>query len=235
MADQTAKQQVNGALAAAQDGDFSGVTTIVAALTHADAGVRLRAAYCGQRIGPAAAVDPLSEMARRDPESDNRNQATYGLAGVGLPAAVAALIDVLADEDDSRRDDARTALYRVVGRRVLAQLADGDVRDERERDRVAEWWRTQSSRFDPARVYAMGEPASPATFIRELKASRTNLPDAYLNSLRDWTGQDFGQSPRSTVVKQWEKWWAAHRGGYEPGRRYFYGHLVPCLISCSGS
>jgi S1-C subfamily serine protease len=66
----------------------------------------------------------------------------------------------------ARRDDGRTALYRVVGAQVLRLLADESDRDQGERARVAAWWPAQAARFDPVLVLAMGEPASPGIFIR---------------------------------------------------------------------
>jgi HEAT repeat protein len=166
-------------------------------------------------------------MARRDPVSDNRNQAIYGLATIGRPAVVPALIDTLADEDADRRDDGRTALYRVLGAEMLPLVADEDEPDEGERDRVAAWWSANAARFDPSRVFAFGELASPGVLVNQLKANNTWPPDAYLNALHDSTGQDFGESPRSKVVRAWEQWWAANRGSYEAGRRYFFGRPVP--------
>lgn len=227
--DPNPKKRLEVALQLAQTGDFSGIDTIVRALAHDDGEVRIEAAFCCQQIGCSAAISPLTRMAISDPLSGNRNQAIYALAAIGRPAVVPAIITALNDEDPERRDDARTALARLFGRGVLPRLADefddGD-RDE-ERDRVAEWWRVQSGRFDPELVYFMGKPASPGSFIRELMTTKTSLPDAYLSALRDWTGQDFGQAPLSKVVTRWKTWWTRNRRHYEAGRRYYYGHRVP--------
>lgn len=229
---QNPKQQVNAALERAKTGDFSGLPAVVTALTHEDDGVRIRAAYVCQRIGPTIAVEPLSHMARRDPVSDNRNQAIYALASIGRPAVVPVLIAALADEDAARRDDVRTALYQVLGTELLSVVSDdenGGERDEDEVARVSGWWEAQSAQFDATRVYAFGQLAGPAIFISQLGAATSPLPDAYLDALRDWTGQEFGQTPLSKVKRQWEKWWATNRDQFEAGRRYFFGRVVPSL------
>ena len=231
MSDPNLRLQLEAALNAAKTGDFSGLDAIVAAVAHEDGEVRIKAAYCCERIGFAAATDPLSRMAAGDPVSDNRNQAIYALASIGRPAVVPPLIACLSDDDPARRDDARTALYRVLGEDALRQLADEDdegARDDGETARVTAWWDAQSARFDPARVYAFGQLAGPAVFIALLEAAAAALPDAYLDALSDWTGQDFGQTPPlSKVITKWSKWWAANSASFEPGRRYFYSHPVP--------
>jgi HEAT repeats len=224
------KKRLQAALMLAQAGDFSGIDTIVSALANEDGEVRIKAAFYCQRIGCAAAIAPLTRMATSDSLSDNRNQAIYALVGIGRPAGVPAIIAALDDAEPERRDDARTALYRLFGKPVLPVLTDEvdeGGRDEEERAGVAAWWQAQSARFDPELVYFMGKPASPGVFIHELKTTKTLLPDAILGALGDWTGQDFGQAPRSKVTAKWEKWWAADRSHYEAGRRYYYGHRVP--------
>ncbi len=225
---QAIRNRLNAALAQAEQGDFSELAFIVDALTHADASVRLRAAYVCQRIGSASAVAPLSKMATSDPASENRNQAICALATIGALDAVPALIAALDDEDGERREDARAALYQLLGDAVLRLTADEvDGPDPAERERVADWWQQHEAGFDPALVYAFGEPASPAVFIRRIKSARSMLPDAYLDALRDWTGQDFGQKPLTKTIAKWDAWWEAHAGDYARGRRYFYGRAVP--------
>lgn len=218
------------ALELAKAGNFVGIDTIIDALASGNEEVRSKAAYYCARIGFSTAIEPLSYMVAHDSMSDNRNQAIFALVGIGRPAVVPALIAALDDEEDDRREDARVALYRVVGKDILQLLADddgGDARDPAESGQVAAWWQTQSARFDPALVYAMGELASPGLFIRQLKTTRTSLPDAILNALHDWTGNDLGQSPLPEVIAKWEKWWTKNDVNYEEGRRYFYGHPVP--------
>lgn len=227
--DQNAKKRLDAAVTLAESGDFTGLGTIVDALASDDNEVRIKAAYCCERIGFPAAIGPLTRIVSSDDQSDNRSQAMYALCSIGRPAAVPPLIAGLSDEDEGCRDSARTALFRVIGPRLLPYLVDeeGGESDPEERDRMEKWWRTQSARFDPALVYTKGEPASPGTFIRQLKTTRTVLPDAILDMLHDWTGQNFGASPKSKAIAKWEKWWMASRARYRRGHRYFFGHLVP--------
>jgi hypothetical protein len=224
------KQALDDAIARAQTGDFSGWDTIREALESPDTEVRTAAAGACERIGFSAAVELLSRMATSDRDTDARNQAIYALVAVGKPAVVPVLIAVLEDEEHERRQDSRTALYRVLGKDVFSVLADedgGPDPDPEESGRVTRWWQSRKDRYQADRVYAFGELASPAVFIEEVKKVPVPLPDAHLNALRDWTGQDFGQTPIRKVIQKWEKWWAEHRDRYEPGRRYFYGHSVP--------
>ena len=81
--------------------------------------------------------------------------------------------------------------------------------------------------FDPALVYALGEPASPGVYIRQLAVTQNAVPNALLNALHDWTGQTFGEAPLPQVRAEWERWWSNNASNYTPGQRYFFGHLVP--------
>jgi HEAT repeat protein len=230
LSDSNRKKELESALAQAQQGDFSGLDTIVDALTSENGEVRIKAAYYCQRIGFSAAIEPLSRMALDDPVSDNRNQAIFALVGIGRAGVVPVLISALDDEDVERREDARVALYNVLGKDVLSLLGDeegGVDRDLAETLRLATWWETHAARFEPERVYSVGELASPGTFIGQLKAAQTSLPDAILDALCDWTGEDFGNAPLKTVITKWERWWSKNSGSYEPGRRHFFGHVVP--------
>src|SRR4051812_48791985 len=110
---------LQAAVANAQRGDFTGINSIVRALTQDDREIRLEAAYCCKRIGSSAALEPLFRMARADHASENRAQAIYALGGIGRPATVPALIQALNDPDDECRQAARTVLYRMLGPDVL--------------------------------------------------------------------------------------------------------------------
>jgi hypothetical protein len=225
--DSNPRRRLAAAMALAEAGDFGGLGVIVECLGHDDDGVRVKAARCCERIGFAAAIEALAAMAAADPVSPNRNQAIYALAAIGRPAAAPPLVEALADPDPERRDDARTALYRVVGEIVAPLLSDEIDEDPQERSRVTEWWQGYAPRLDADRVYALGELASPGVFIDQLKASKGRHPSAWLDALANWTGQDFGEGPLSKVTAQWLKWWKANADRYEPGRRYFFGHRVP--------
>jgi HEAT repeat protein len=219
---------LQAAVAHAQTGDFTGLEAIVRALAHDDKEIRLEAAYCCKRIGFSAALEPLCRMAHTDLASENRAQAIYALGGIGYPSAVPAIIRGLDDDEDECRTAARTVLYRMLGHEILPFLGDeGDERDPAEMVRVAELWAKRAHHFDTTRAYAIGELAGPGVFIARLKTTATALPDAYLNLLRDWTGEDFGTSPLPQVIVNWESWWARNALQYEAGRRYFYGHPVP--------
>lgn len=224
------KQRLDAALTRAQAGDFTMLDIIADGLMSDDAEVRIRAAYCCERIGFASALDRLSQMATGDPVSDNRNQAIWGLVAIGRPGVIPALIVELGDVDDARREDARAALYRMLGREVVPLLADeegGGEQDWSESRRVSMWWQTRSAGFDAELVYAYGMLASPAVFIQQLTVTISTLPDAILGALHDWTGEDFGQSPLPKVIAAWESWWMRNATKYEAGRRYFYSHRVP--------
>lgn len=216
------------ALAAAHGGEFRHLDAIVAALTHADVDVRLQAARLCERIGPSAAVAPLSRMATADPSSDVRNQALCALVGVGRIGGVPALIEALGDREAARRDDARWALVRVLGKGVAPWLADEiDPPDPQERTRVLAHWHAIAAGFDANTCYALGAPASPLSFIEELRTTPSGPVDAALGMLTEWTGEDFGHGPRARVLAKWRTWWDSHAAGYTAGRRYFRGAAVP--------
>lgn len=216
------------ALAAATGGDFTRLDAIVGALGHPDDEIRLEAARLCERIGCSAAIGPLSRMAVTDQASDNRNQAICALLAIGRPAGVPALIAALGAADAARRDDARWALYRLLGKAVVPLLADeADDLDAKERERVEAFWRGNQTRFDAGRCYAFGLPASPERWIDELRADRSGVADAAWAALSDWTGEDFGHKPRAKVLARWQAWWDANRDRYEPGRRCFQGRPVP--------
>jgi hypothetical protein len=222
-------QPILDAEAQAKSGDFSGVSTILGGLSDGNQDVRLRSAYVAGRIGLPQAIEPLSVMALRDRVSDNRNQAIFALVAIGRPAAVPTLIGALHDEEVERRMDARIGLYRMLGPDVFAPLVEEDADegpDQAEIDRVTAWWDARAAQFDAGKVYAFGVLATPEVFILQASAA-TATPDAYFHALTDWTGQDFGERPATAVLRKWMAWWSAHEREYEPGRRYFFGRLVP--------
>lgn len=226
------KHELDDAFMLAESGDFSGLPVLVGALRSENEDARIRAAWLSGRIGSPHAMAALADMARHDPVSVIRNQAIFALAGIGRPAVVAVLAAALGDPVRDRRDDARTALYRLLGRGVIRLFAHEDANehaDPHEPVRVMAWWREHSGQFDPERVYFMAEPASPGVFIDRIEGRRHDVvPDAILNALSDWTGQDFGQRlPLAGTIRKWQTWWSANREHYEAGRRYFHGHLVP--------
>jgi hypothetical protein len=221
------EEQLDAAFERAKGGDFGGLDTIAEGLTDEDREIRLRAAWYCQQIGFPAAIGNLARMATGDEASENRNQAIYALAGVGRPAVVSTLISALNDEEPERREDARTALYYVLGKQVMPLLSDEFEEDPEEASGAADWWKEESGNFDKSQVYFMGEVAGPGSFIEELKVERPAVPDAFLASLNYWTGEDFGEEPFAEVVSKWDEWWDKNRQNYEAGRRYFYGRPVP--------
>jgi hypothetical protein len=226
------KQRLDDASRLAESGDFSGLPVLIEGLRSENDDVRIRAAWLSGRVGSPQAMEALADMARHDPISAIRNQAIFALVGIGRPVVVPVLAEALGDPDRDRRNDARTALYRLLGRMVTTLLADEDEQDHADPEepvRVMDWWREQSGRFDPERVYFMAEPASPGVFIGQLEARRHDVaPDAILNALSDWTGQNFGRRlPLSGTIRKWQSWWSANREHYEAGRRYFHSYPVP--------
>ena len=226
------KRGLDDAFELAGSGDFSGLPVLIAGLGSANEDVRLRAAWLNGRVGSPQAMAGVADLARHDPVSAIRNQAMFALVGIGRPAVVPVLAAALGDPDPGRRDDARTALYRLLGHSVIRLLADEDEQDQadpREPARVMAWWGARSGQFDPELVYFRAEPASPGVFIGQVEARRHDaVPDAILNALSDWTGQDFGRRlPLSETVGKWQSWWTANREHYAAGRRYFHGYLVP--------
>lgn len=223
--------QMDEALTLAGRGDFSGLAVIAGKLGSADDEVRIRAAYYCSLIGSVAFVKSLTPLAQKDKIAGNRNQAIWALANIGRPQVIPVLINGLKDADPAIRGDARAALYRIAGKEVLKLLADEeDEEDPDEYDRVLAWWDHNSVRFDPGKVFSWGEPSEPAIFIHRLKNPGIGTPDAVLNSLRNWTGENFGDGPLADVIKKWERWCTQHCSTYEPGRRYFHSHLVPETI-----
>lgn len=215
----------------AESGDFSGLPVLIDGLRSENDDIRIRAAWLSGRIGSHQATEAVADMVRNDPVSANRNQAIFALVGIGRLGVVPVLAEALGDLDRDRRNDARTALYRLLGRgltRLLANEDEYDHADPAEPVRVMDWWREQSGKFDHERVYFMAEPASPGVFIGQLEARRHDVvPDAILNALSDWTGQNFGRRlPLQGTVREWRSWWSANREHYAPGRRYFHGYLV---------
>jgi hypothetical protein len=223
-------ERLDAALALAKTGDFSGLPAIVDCLGNKNHEIRIKAAGVCEHIGFTSAVESLVQMATGDPVSDNRNQAIWALVGVGRPTVINGIIETLKDIKAERREDGRTALYRIFGKQILSQLADEDggaAPDPQEYGRVTKWWEAHSKRFDPAMCYSFGELAGPGVFIRQLRTTQDDLPDAILDALTDWTGSDFGQLPLQKVVVKWEKWWSEEGARFGIGNRYFYGYPVP--------
>ncbi len=141
------KQRLDYVFRLAESGDFSGLPVLIEGLRSENDDVRIRAAWLSGRIGSHQATEAVADMARNDPVSANRNQAIFALVGIGRPAVVPVLAEALGDPDRDRRNDARTALYRLLGRGVIRLLADEDEQDHadpQEPVRVMDLWREQS-------------------------------------------------------------------------------------------
>ena len=225
----TNPNEIDAAILQAESGDFGSLGTILSGLEDDDPELRMKAAYACKRIGFHSAIDPLANMASSDYESENRIQAIYALGACGTPAVVPPLIAALSDGDQNCREAARTALFQVLGPKVRSQFSDEEEGgpDPSESTRLSEWWQKNEARLDPGFAYTKGALASPGAFIRELKATKTALPDAIYAALHDWTGQDFGKTPKPKVIAKWDKWWSENRSRFQPGHRYFHGHLIP--------
>lgn len=223
-----AASAIEATIAFAIRGDFSRLEVITRALVHPERGIRLDAAYACKRIGFSSAFGELRRMALADAASENRAQALYALGGIGRPSAIPTIAEGLGDTENEVREAARTVLYRMMGMEVLPLLGDeGDDLDPDEPKLVEQWWSIRAPFFEPDRVYALGEFASPEIFIRRLEEAVGIVPGEYLDLLRDWTGVDFGSSPMPEVIEKWTEWWKQNQGTYLVGRRYFHGWLVP--------
>jgi hypothetical protein len=226
------KRWIEEAVRAAESGDLRQLHVISEGLLSADPDVRIKAAAAAERIGSPGLVEPLADMALHDDQSPNRNQAIYALAGIGTAAVVPVLAEALNDPDPERREDARTALFRVLGGQVLPLFPDvddeeGDTTGSTEASQLLRWWSDHSADFDDQLTYFLGRPASLARIVEEIKRRSPGVPDAYLEMLGDWTGQYFGREPLSEMLANWRRWLADHGGDYEAGRRYFHGHRLP--------
>jgi hypothetical protein len=135
----------------------------------------------------------------------------------------------LQDIDPARRDDARTALYRVVGTEVVALVIyeddEGCVGSD-EVNAIREWWDGARRRFDEREAYFLGDPTNPRRVVEEIEHQGPALPDAYVQMLENWTGEEFGRDSIADVLARIRAFLANHEE-FEPGQRYFYSHRVP--------
>jgi hypothetical protein len=230
------KARIEAAFELAKLGIFHGVATLMVELGSSSWSVRSSAAHYLGRIGAPRSLPLLAKIAESDPESQTRNVGIYALEGLGRGACISPLIACLDDSDPARREDARTALVRVLGKSVLSVLSDdmelydedaGEPgKDVGEVSRVRSWFTSVSSQFLPDKVYYMGVFAHPRVFIAQLRENMNTPMDAVLMKLEDWTGESFGSKPIKKVVGQWESWLGKHGGEYQAGQRYFYGYKI---------
>lgn len=228
--------RLEAALTLAKHGDMSGRDVLLDGFQDNQEGARGLAGYYAGRIGALWAIQPLAAMLANDPHSNNRNVAIYALQDIGRAEVIPHLIKALGDEDAERREDARTALFRLLGDQVLPVLANpddliNDVTGEVERDaeevqRVSHWWQSVAGKFQPGTAYRYGFPESPGILIAQMKAQKALPVDELLTRLEDWTGENFGSEPIAEVITRWESWWRENADKYEPGRKYFHGRRV---------
>ena len=215
-------EQIDAAHALAQKGDFDGRTVLLSSLQHLDPEVRLRATVVLQEIGPAWAIDAVGGVALEDERSYVRNQAIFALMDIWRPAVVPWLIGVLDDEDSERREDARVALYEVLGDDVPVAA---DIDEEGEPEQVKSWWRRVSETFDQGCCYYRGNPISLGEWIASLGNSAAHR-SWVLTRLGWWTGKDLGPSSSHDVAERWQRWWKENPTRFKRGRRYFHGFEV---------
>jgi HEAT repeat protein len=224
------RQGIEEVVRTAESGVFDRLDTIEDGLRGDIPEVRMKAAFAAERIGSPRFVDSLSRMALHDEESPNRNQAIYALGGIATPAVVPVLAAALGDSDGERREDARTVLYRMLGRDVINLFADEDdeVDDSRSEELgVLDWWANRSVTVAPHLVYFHGEPASLGRVIEEVERLGPDPAEAFLGMLHDWTGEAIEGDSATEIAAAWRRWVAKHGRHYEVGRRYFHGHPVP--------
>jgi hypothetical protein len=176
------------------------------------------------QIGAIWALTPLGTLLE-DNESYIRNEAIFALLGIGRPAVVSWLIKALRDEDEERREDARVALFQLLGNSVPTS-EDFGKEDEDEAERVMQWWQKESTHFDPALCYYRGKPISLGDWITSLRTGSRAYLEWAAPRLHWWTGVDFGSTLSPEFAERWEQWWQQNNTLSQTGCRYFYGHVV---------
>jgi HEAT repeat protein len=222
-------EKIRDALNAAKKGDFSRIQDVIPLVSSDYWEVADAASEALERLGPARALDTLAKEAR------GRINPIYALASVGTPAVVPHLIALLGDEDVEFREHTRAALYRIMGDRV-GDLLDFDEISGRlgdERANVADWWAAQGAEFDPKVVYRHGEPLdlgrdieTMATLAAIGREQELAAVEAMAEKVADFTGHRIENVPNSDLGRRWQEWWRENSSRFQPGRRYFYGHLV---------
>ncbi len=219
-----ARSRLRNAFYAAQHGRLKR-QTFLDALENEDPEVRLEAVQMLGQIGASWAIESLGERLD-DEESYVRNEVIFALSSIGRPAVVPWLIKALRDEDEERVEDARVALIQVLGDPVAPILAQFGEGTGGEAVRAAEWWKSESWRYNDGTVYHRGEPASLAVWVATLRGASDAGLHAIAERLKCWTGQDFGSPSSPGFADRWEGWWGERGAEFQPGRRYFYGRPV---------
>ncbi|MBN9117850.1 MAG: HEAT repeat domain-containing protein [Planctomycetes bacterium] len=77
-----------------------GAELVLPLLTDTDANVRYHACGCLHDFGDERAVGPLARVLAHDPDPALRGIAAYALGGIGSPAAIPDLLDVMASDHE---------------------------------------------------------------------------------------------------------------------------------------
>lgn len=229
------RRQVNEALAAiaeaegmASRGDFGGVGVFVRSLGSKYWEVEEAAVYALTDI-PSKSRQATEELVKVAPF---RVEAIGALAAIGTPAVVPQLIALLENEDFQVRENARRALFRVLGDKV-ANLVDFDeMRGDPGAELAAmrDWWRAHESEFEPDIVYESGEPADLGRLVSVMEqfTQRQALAaaEALASRLAISVGHRFDGAAREELAALWRDWWQRNAFRFEAGKRYYHGHPV---------
>jgi len=217
-------------------GIWDGVDILIHNLRNKEWERRLDAINYLGRLGVFETIDELRIIALNDSMSVLRNEAIYALQAIGYAKVIPYIIDALQDGDFERRTDARTALYRLVGNKILPLLnpeeeefIENDYQREssylRNAGEIKDWWSIKKNSFIEGKTYCFGELAHPKVLIQVIENSEPELCDSYFRQLEDWTGQNFGE-PSKKTLNEWKAWCKKSEGSYIEGERYFYGRKV---------
>ncbi|MCP4179241.1 MAG: hypothetical protein GY756_15890, partial [bacterium] len=200
-----------------QKGNFSKHKDIIPFLKDEFQEIRLYAIDLLSDIGFKSAIEPLTDLLN-DLNSNIRKKVYIALTEIALAR------DVVPYILNGLKDENRYVVGVVTD--FITNVIDEDTKpDSDDYDEWLNWWQDQSLKYKPATYYYKGKPVSIKYFINKMKVD--SVTAYYLEILLTWTGQNFGDEKTPDILLKWEHWWEENKDRFEPGKRYFYGHLVP--------
>ncbi len=229
-------EKIESAFELAKFNLWSGVDFLLATLNHPNWERRSDAInYLGQ-IGVFKAIDPIGDLITKDTFDEVRREGIHALQVMGYTEGVSHILKALKDDAFVCREDARIAVYRLLGEEVLPLLDPEEemlIEDDYERKQyylsnaeiVNDWWSNNYANYSPGKVYFFGNLITPIIFLNKISHLELYESDAYWAQLEVWTGQYFGE-PSKQMMEAWKSWITENSDKYIPGVRYFWGHLV---------
>ncbi|MCP4180767.1 MAG: hypothetical protein GY756_23655, partial [bacterium] len=174
-----------------------------------------------KEVGLSQSIDLFISFLE-DNNSLKRANALYGLRNIAIVNKVVPHI-LIGLKDNDR-------VVKLAAEDVLIHLLKPVDTPSFKYEDWLQWWNANSDQFEQDIPYYEGKIFSIKELQKDLIEDMKEhgvVVCRYHEIFESWTGQNFGDEKTPDIISKWEQWWQENKDRFEPGKRYFYGHLVP--------